>query len=252
MRGAWALSSFGSVMRLSHLGDDFRAAVLGDFDRFLEHREREARQLEVELVAGDAFVGAAEFEVHIAVEILGADDVQQHLVGLHGAVLVVLGDEANGDTTDRADERDTGIKESHGACANGGHRGGAVGFHDLGGHTHGVWEILFGWDHRLDRALGKGAVADFAAVDATHASAFADGEWREVVVEDEALLVLAHLRSCRNVAFRQPVRVWLCRVPVFHHGRKSRNRGRVAGCRLRRRARGDRRSGGRLRGHLFP
>jgi hypothetical protein len=35
------------------------------------------------------------------------------------------------------------------------------------------------------------AVADLAAVDATHAAGFTDGEGREVVVEDEALLVLA-------------------------------------------------------------
>ena len=110
-------------------------------------------------------------------------------MGFHGAVFVVLGDEAYGDAADGADERDASIEEGHDACANGGHGGGAVRFHDFRGDADGVGEDGFVWDDGLDGALGEGAVADFAAVDASHASAFADGEWREVVVEDEAFFV---------------------------------------------------------------
>ena len=176
---------------LGHLFDDLGAAGLGDVDRFFKHGEREAGELEVELVAGDTFAGAAKLEVHVAVEIFGPDDVEEHLVGLHRAVFVVLSDETHGNTTDRADERDPGVEESHGACANGGHRGGTVGFHDFRGNADGVGEDGFVRDDRLDGALGERAVADFATVDATHASAFADGEWREVVVEDEAFFVFA-------------------------------------------------------------
>ena len=51
-------------------------------DRFLKHGEREAWELEVELIAGDAFVGATEFEVHVAVEVFGTDDVEEHFVRL--------------------------------------------------------------------------------------------------------------------------------------------------------------------------
>ena len=64
----------------------FGAAGLGLVDGFVEDAEREAGELEVELVAGDAFAGAAEFEVHVAEEVFAADDVEQHLVGLHRAV----------------------------------------------------------------------------------------------------------------------------------------------------------------------
>jgi hypothetical protein len=63
-------------MALGHFLKDLAAAGLGDVDGFLKHREREAGELEVELIAGDAFAGAAEFEVHVAVEVFGADDVK--------------------------------------------------------------------------------------------------------------------------------------------------------------------------------
>ena len=174
--------------RFGHLVEDGAAGVLGDGDRFLEDRERQARELEVELVTGDALAGAAEFEVHVAVEVLGADDVEKALVLLHRVIVVPFGHKADGDAGDGADERDTGAEQRHRARANGGHRGRAVRFGDFRRNADRVGEILDGGDHRFDRALGKSAVADLAAVDATHAAGFADGEWREVVVEDETLL----------------------------------------------------------------
>ena len=51
--------------------------------------------------------------------------------------------EADGNTTDPADQWDTGIEQRHDACANGGHRGGTVGFHDFRGHADGVGEDGF-------------------------------------------------------------------------------------------------------------
>ena len=61
----------------------------------------DAGQLEVELEAGDARVGAAELEVHVAVVILAAEDVGEDEVALQLAVLAILGDEAAGDAGDR-------------------------------------------------------------------------------------------------------------------------------------------------------
>ena len=43
---------------------------------------RDAGELEVELEAGDAVVGAAEFEVHVAVVIFAAEDVGEEEVAL--------------------------------------------------------------------------------------------------------------------------------------------------------------------------
>ena len=75
------------------------------------------------------------------------------------------------------------------AAANAGHGGGAVGFHDFAGDADGVGKILLGRDDWLDGPLGERAVADFAAARAAGAAGFADGEVREVVVQDEALFV---------------------------------------------------------------
>ena len=74
---AWGVRAefLGLEDGFTHFLDDLGAACFGDVDGFLEHGEGEAGELEVELVAGDAFAGAAEFEVHVAVEILGTDDV---------------------------------------------------------------------------------------------------------------------------------------------------------------------------------
>ena len=191
MRGAYGLSSLGLGDGLGHFRQHLGAAGLGDVDGFFKHGDREAGELEVELKAGDAFAGAAELEVHVAEEVFAADDVEQHLVRLQRAVVVVLGDEADGDAADRAVQRNAGVEQRHGAGANRGHRGGAVGFHDFPGDADGVGEVRLVRDDRLDRALGERAVADFAAVDATHAAGFTDGEGREVVVQDEALAVFA-------------------------------------------------------------
>src|SRR5207249_174248 len=71
--------------------------------------------------------------------------------------------------------------------ANRGHRGRAIGFQNVRNETHGVGKIRFGRKQIEERALGKSAVADFAAAGATQEFDFADAEWREVVVQHEAL-----------------------------------------------------------------
>ena len=48
---------------------------------------------------------------------------------------------------------------------------------------------LLGRDDRLDGTLGERAVADLAASGGAGAAGFADGEGREVVMQDETLLL---------------------------------------------------------------
>ena len=141
---------------------------------------------------------------------------------------------------------------AHGAGANRGHRGGAVGFGDFRGNADGVGEIRFVRDDGLDGALGERAVTDLAAVDATHAAGFTDGEGREVVVKDEALAVFATGVVVEVLLFIGRGQRGNCRGPGFLRGRRWRNRERVAGCRLRRKAGGGHRCCGRRRARLFP
>ena len=62
-------------------------------------------------------------------------------------------------------------------------------FGDLGDDADRVGELGGGRQHRVDGAPGELAVADFAPAGRAHAAGFADRIGREVVMEQEALLV---------------------------------------------------------------
>ena len=149
--------------------------------------ERNAAQLEVELEAGDAFLGAGDLAVHVAERIFPADDVSQQLVFRNLVLGIMLGAQADADAAHRAGHWHAGVHERKAAAAYGSHRGGAVGLHDLAGNANGVG-IRIERHHRLERTLGQRAVANLATAWAADAAGFADGEVREVVVENEFLL----------------------------------------------------------------
>ena len=62
---------------------------------------------------------------------------------------------------------------------------------DLGDDADRVGELVLRRQHRMDRAPGELAVADFAALGAAQAAGLADRVGREVVVQHEAFLVRA-------------------------------------------------------------
>jgi hypothetical protein len=68
---------------------------------------------------------------------------------------------------------------------------GAVRLGDLRDDAHRVAELLGRGQHGQQRALGQAAVADLAALRRTDAAGLAGGEGRHVVVEHEAVAVLA-------------------------------------------------------------
>ena len=174
-----------------HHLDDVEPCFASLVDGFLEDAEGDPWEFEVQLVAGDAGFGAAEFEVHVTEVVLAAEDVDHGEVARHFVVLVELADEADGDACDWRGERNAGGEESEDTCAGGGHGGGAIGFHDFTADADGVGEFLLGGEDREDRLLGEGPVTDFATILAAEAPGFADRERREVVVEEEALAVFA-------------------------------------------------------------
>ncbi len=65
---------------------------------------------------------------------------------------------------------------------------------DLRDHAHRVGEFVMRRQHRVDRAPGQLAMADLAPLGAAHTSGFADRVGREVVVQQELLLVGARQR----------------------------------------------------------
>ena len=161
------------------------AGVLGDVQGFLDDRVGQAVVFDIHLNGGDAGLGAGHLEVHLAVEILHALDVDK---GRKAAVIVL--NEAAGDARHRGGDGHTGVHQRQSGAADGALGGGAVGAEDLGDHADGVGEVLLAGDDRLQRALRQGAVALFAAVDAAGGAGLAHGVGGEVIVMQIALLFL--------------------------------------------------------------
>ena len=62
-----------------HDRENLGARFFRALDRFGHDLVADAGQFQIELEAGDAVVGAAEFEIHVAEMIFGADDVGQQV-----------------------------------------------------------------------------------------------------------------------------------------------------------------------------
>ena len=88
-------------------------------------------------------------------------------------------------------DRHAGVHHRHRAAAHRRHRRGPVRLEDVGDDADGVGELLFARNDRRERALGERAVTDFAAARSALRPGLADRERREVVVQHEALVVLA-------------------------------------------------------------
>ena len=101
---------------------------------------------------------------------------------------LVLTDETHGDTRDRLLHLDTSITQSERTSADRSHRGRAVGLKDITHHTDHVGVVL--GDHALERTVCEVTVADLTTADAARSFCLACGEWREVVVQEEALLAV--------------------------------------------------------------
>ena len=151
----------------------------------LDDLHGQAVVLQVHLNGGDALLGAGHLEVHLAVEVLHALNVDE---GGEGAVVVL--DQTAGNTGHRGGDGYAGIHQSQRGATDGALRGGAVGGYHLRHHADGIGELLHRGDHRQQGALGQSAVADLAAAGAAGGLGLAHGVAGEVVVVHIALLGL--------------------------------------------------------------
>ena len=94
------------IHHVEHAHPEFAGLAHG----FEEDGVRDAGQFEVELETGDAFAGAAQFEVHIAEVIFAAEDVGEGGVTLEH-VAFELGDESDADAGDGCFNRHACIHE---------------------------------------------------------------------------------------------------------------------------------------------
>ena len=122
----------------------------------------DAGKLQVELEAGHAVVGAAQFEIHVAEMVFAPDDVGQQFVTFQLSILAMLRDEADGNSGDRCLYRHAGVHKRKHSATDARHRGRSVRFHDFARNTNGITEIVLARHHRLKRTLRQCSVADLA------------------------------------------------------------------------------------------
>ena len=168
-----------------HLIQDLHTGVVGDVQCVLDDLHGQTVVLQVHLDSGDALLGAGHLEVHLAVEVLHALDVDE---GGEAAVIVL--DQTAGNTGHRGLDGYAGVHQCQRRAADGALRRGAVGGHHLGHHADGVGELLHRGDHGQQRTLSQCAVADLAAAGAAGGLGLAHGVAGEVVVVHIALLRL--------------------------------------------------------------
>ena len=166
------------------LVEDLHARVIGDLESVLDDGHGEAVVLEVHLDGGDALLGTGDLEVHLAVEVLNALNVDK------GGEIVAILDEAAGDTGDGRLDGNACVHQRERGAADGALRGRAVGGDDLAHNADGIREVVNRRDDRQQRALGKSAVADLAAAGAAGGLGLADRVAGEVVVVHIALFGL--------------------------------------------------------------
>ncbi len=178
----------GLTHRFLHLAQNVHARFFGLRQRDLHDFFGDALDFDIHLQRGDTSGSASDLEVHVTQVIFIAQDVGQH------GKAVVFFDQAHGDTGDVCLHRHAGIHHRQAAAADRSHRRRAVGFGDFRDHADGVGKFFLGRQHGSQGALGQTTVADFAALGRTHATDFAGGKGRHVVVQHEAVFVLTGQR----------------------------------------------------------
>ena len=144
-----------------------------------------ALDFDVHLQSGNTVRGTGHFEVHIAQVIFVAQNIGQH------RKTVVFLDQAHGDTGYVRFHGNARVHQRQATAADRSHGRGAVGLGDFRHHAHGVRKLFFARQTSGQSALGQTAVADFAALGRTHATGFAGGKGRHVVVQHEAVFKVA-------------------------------------------------------------
>ena len=162
-----------------HFAQDVSSSFFCLHQGLLHDLEGQAANFDIHLAGSDAFFRSGHFEVHVSQVVFVAQDVRQN------RKTVFVGNQSHGDAAYRTGDFDTGVHQSQGTCAHGGHGAGSVGFQDVGNHADGVTHGLR--HHALQSALGQVAVSNFAAAYAAQRTRFTGGEGREVVVQVEFL-----------------------------------------------------------------
>ena len=182
--GKVAHLSFGLAHGFLHFAQNVHTRLFGLGQSNLHDFLGDALNFDVHLQSSDAVGGTGNFEVHVAQVIFVTQDVGQH----REAVAIL--DEAHGDTCHVRFHGNTRIHHGQAAATDGSHGRRSIGFGDFRDHTQGVRKLFFGRQTSSQSTFGQTAMAHFAALGRAHATNFAGGKGRHVVVEHEAVFKL--------------------------------------------------------------
>ena len=179
---AHVLPRFGDTGK-HDLIQNLAAGVIGDFQRVFDDLHGQAVVFQVHLDGGNALFRAGDLEIHLAMEILHALDVDK---GCKAAVIVL--NQTAGDAGHRSLNRHAGVHQGQGGAADGTLRSRAVGADHLGDHADGIGELIHIRNYRQKRAFRQSAMTNFAASGRTCGFGFADGITGEIVMVHIAFL----------------------------------------------------------------
>ncbi len=121
---------------LVHLFEDVESTFARLVQGFVHDLLLQPGDLDVHLDGGNALVGSADLEIHVAEMILVTEDVRQD------GVLLALHDEAHRDAGDRCLDGHASVHHRQASATDGRHRRRAVRLRDLRDDTHRVGEVF--------------------------------------------------------------------------------------------------------------
>ncbi len=153
--------------------------------RFPHDLRGDAADLDVHLQRRDAVSRSGDFEIHIAVVIFRAGDVGQD------GVIVAFFHQSHRNSSYRRLQRYACIHQRKRRAANRGHRGRSVRLQDVGDHAHRVRPVFFvGSIAEIARSASAPCPISRRPAPRKNCN-FAHREWREIVMQHEALLGFA-------------------------------------------------------------
>ena len=168
------LSWFGN--RRSDDVEDRETSLLRLVQGLGQHVGRKAVNLRIELQRRHGVGRAGDLKVHVAERVFGAQDIGER------DVLAVVVDQPHSNTGHGGLDGYSRRHEREGGSADRGHRRRTVRLQDVRHHSQGVRKVLLAGKDRDQGALREHAVTDFAALRHAHATSFAHGVGRKVVV----------------------------------------------------------------------
>ena len=175
----------GRVQNRIHLAEDVQSCLERLLQRTFHDLFVDTLDLDIHLQSRHALRGSRDLEVHVAKMVLVTENIGQH------GKLVAFLDQAHRNTRNRRRQWYTGSHQRQRTHTYRRHGTGAIGFGDLGHHSHGVRELFLVRQYRSQTASRQTAMADLSTTGRTDTARFTHRVRREVVVQHKGITPLS-------------------------------------------------------------